>query len=65
VSGIHGVEALLHQVEPFDEAVRRIRAVQCAEVLQAARTYLDGRQIVVVTIGPPAAQGPETAEAFR
>ena len=65
VGGIHGVEALLHQVEPFDEAVRRIRAVQCAEVLQAARTYLDGRQIVVVTIGPPAAQGPETAEAFR
>ncbi len=65
VAGIHGIEALLHHIEPLDEAVRRIRAVQCAEVLQAARTYLDGRRHVAVTIGPLAAKRPESTEAFR
>jgi len=51
VAGIHGIEALLHRIEPFDAAVRRIRAVGREEVLRAARTYLDPRRAVAVTLG--------------
>ena len=51
VAGIHGVEALLDRIEPFEEAVRRIRGVQADEVMRAARTYLDAQRAVSVTIG--------------
>jgi predicted Zn-dependent peptidase len=56
LAGIHGVEALLGRIEPFEEAVRRIRAVQAGDVMRAARTYLDAQRAVSVTIGR-AAQG--------
>jgi predicted Zn-dependent peptidase len=52
VAGIYGVEALLHRVEPFADAVRRIRAVEREDVLQAARAYLNGKRYVAATIGP-------------
>lgn len=52
VAGIHGIEALLHQVEPFDEAIGRIRAVEGPDVQRAAQRYLNGKAYVRVTIGP-------------
>jgi predicted Zn-dependent peptidase len=51
LAGIHGVEALLDRIEPFEEAVGRIRAVQPGDVARAARTYLDPNRVVAVTVG--------------
>jgi predicted Zn-dependent peptidase len=51
VAGIHGIEALLHRVETFEEAVQRIRGLQPEDVLQAARIYLNPRRSVAVTVG--------------
>lgn len=51
VAGIHGIEALLHRVETFDDAIRRIRGVQPEDVVRVARTYLNQRHTVSVTIG--------------
>ncbi len=52
LASIFGVEALLHQVEPLDEAVARIEAVTPAEVLSAAQKYLTPDCYVAVSLGP-------------
>ena len=51
MAGIFGVEALVHQVEPFGEAVERINAVRSDDVMRAARTYLDPGRVVSVSVG--------------
>jgi predicted Zn-dependent peptidase len=51
VAGIFGIEGLLHQVEPFDEAVSRIEAVTGAQVVDAARRYLDCEHYALATVG--------------
>jgi predicted Zn-dependent peptidase len=51
VAGIYGIEALLHGIEPFEEAIRRIRAVRPEEVVGAARAYLNPDHTVRVTVG--------------
>jgi len=58
VAGIFGVEGLLHRVEPFQEAVQRIDAVQRDDVQRVARQYLQPQRLVRVSIGrePPSAQ---------
>ena len=54
LAGIIGVEGLLHRVEPPDEAVARIQAVQRADVQHAAQKYLDTGAYVAVTVGQAA-----------
>jgi predicted Zn-dependent peptidase len=51
LAGIFGVEGLLHCLEPFDEALRRIDAVTRGDVVRVARTYLIPRHTVTVTVG--------------
>ena len=51
VAGIFGIEGLLHQVEPFDEAVARIKAVTQAQVLDAAQRYLNCERFALATVG--------------
>jgi predicted Zn-dependent peptidase len=51
VAGIFGIEGLLHRVEPFDEAVARIKAVTRVQVLDAAQRYLDCERYVSATVG--------------
>lgn len=51
VAGIFGIEGLLYQVEPFDEAVARIEAVTQAQVLNAAQRYLNCERYVLATVG--------------
>jgi predicted Zn-dependent peptidase len=51
LAGIFGIEALLHRVEPFEEALRRIRAVGRDAVARAAQTYLDPDCSVTVSVG--------------
>jgi predicted Zn-dependent peptidase len=54
VAGIHGVEALLDRIEPFADAVRRIRAVRPEEIVRVARSYLDASRCVTASLGPGA-----------
>lgn len=51
VAGIFGIEGLLHQVEPFDEAIARIEAVTQAHVLDAAQRYLNCEHYALATVG--------------
>jgi zinc protease len=51
LTGIFGVEALLHCIEPFEEALRRINAVRQDDVLRAAHKYLDPECFVSVSVG--------------
>lgn len=51
IAGIAGVEALLHQVEPFEEAIRRINAVQPDDVLRVAQRYLNTECTVAASVG--------------
>jgi predicted Zn-dependent peptidase len=51
VASIHGIEALLCQIEPFDESIRRINAVTQEDILRAARQYLDPERYVSVAMG--------------
>ncbi len=51
VAGIFGVEALLHRVEPFEAALKRIDAVSPDDVTRAARAYLDPERAVTVSVG--------------
>jgi predicted Zn-dependent peptidase len=55
VAGIFGVEGLLHRVEPFQEAVQRIDAVQREDVQRVAQRYLRPQRMVRVSVGrePP------------
>jgi zinc protease len=52
LAGIFGVEALLHRIEPFEEAVRRINAVRREDVVRVAHKYLDPGRWVSVSVGP-------------
>jgi predicted Zn-dependent peptidase len=52
VASIHGVEALLDRIEPFEEAVRRINAVTQEDILRVARRYFDLERYVSVAMGP-------------
>jgi predicted Zn-dependent peptidase len=52
VASIHGVEALLDRIEPFEKAVRRINAVTQEDVLRVAQQYLDPNRYVSVAMGP-------------
>jgi predicted Zn-dependent peptidase len=64
VAGIHGVEGLLHKVEPFEEATDRINAVRAEDVRRVARQYLDPERYVAVTVGRrdegTSPEGPQT-----
>jgi predicted Zn-dependent peptidase len=51
IAGIHGVEALLHKVEPFAASIARIKAVTQEDVLEAAKRYLTTKRYVMVTVG--------------
>lgn len=51
VAGIHGVEALLHQIEPFDESTRRVNAVTQEDILRVAQQYLNPERYVSVAMG--------------
>ncbi|MCJ7626066.1 MAG: hypothetical protein MUO76_21450, partial [Anaerolineaceae bacterium] len=51
VAGIFGVEGLLHKVEPFDEAITRIRAVSSEQVMDAAGRYLKPQRSLTATVG--------------
>jgi predicted Zn-dependent peptidase len=51
IAGIFGIEGLLHQVEPFDEAIARIEAVTQAQVLDAAQHYLNCESYALATVG--------------
>jgi predicted Zn-dependent peptidase len=57
VAGIFGIEGLLHQVEPFEEAVARIEAVTRAQVLDAAQRYLSCERYAVATVGRDGVSG--------
>ena len=52
VASIHGVEALLDRIEPFEEAVRRISAVTQADILRVAQQYFDLERYASVAMGP-------------
>lgn len=52
VASIFGVEGLLYQAEPFDEAVARIEAVTQEEVLEAGQKYLSQEHYVFASMGP-------------
>jgi predicted Zn-dependent peptidase len=52
VASIHGVEALLDRIEPFEEAVRRISAVTQEDILRVAKQYFDPDRYVSVAMGP-------------
>jgi predicted Zn-dependent peptidase len=52
VAGIYGLETLLHEVEPFDKAVARIEGVSAAQVIEAARQFLNEDGYVLTTLGP-------------
>jgi len=52
IASIHGIEALLHRIEPFEEAVRRINAVTQEDVLRVAQQYFDPDRYVSVAMGP-------------
>ena len=51
LAGIFGIEVLLGQAEPFEEALRRINAVGGDDVVRAAQTYLDPGRTVIVSVG--------------
>jgi predicted Zn-dependent peptidase len=52
LASIHGVEALLDRIEPFEEGVRRINAVTQEDILRVAQRYLDLERYVSVAMGP-------------
>jgi len=52
IAGIHGVEALLDRIEPFEESVRRIHAVTQEDILRVAQQYFDLDRYVSVAMGP-------------
>ena len=52
IASIHGIEALLHRIEPFDESVRRINAVTQVDILRVAQRYFDLDRYVSVAMGP-------------
>ncbi len=52
VASIHGVEALLDRIEPFEEAVRQINAVTQEDILRVAQQYFDLERYVSVAMGP-------------
>ena len=52
IASIHGIEALLHRIEPFEEAVRRINAVTQEDILRVAQRYFDPDRYVRVAMGP-------------
>ena len=51
VAGIFGIESLLSQVEPFEQAVARISEVTPEGVREAAQNYLNEDGYVLATIG--------------
>jgi predicted Zn-dependent peptidase len=51
VAGIFGIEALLNQVEPFEQAIARINGVTRAGVQKAAQNYLNEDGYVMVSVG--------------
>ncbi|MBM4466210.1 MAG: insulinase family protein [Chloroflexi bacterium] len=51
LASIFGVEALLHRVETFEEAVGRINAVRPDDVMRVAQKYLNTECYVAVSVG--------------
>ncbi|MBL7162395.1 MAG: insulinase family protein [Anaerolineales bacterium] len=51
VAGIFGIEGLLYQVEPFEQAIARINGVTRGGVQEAAQRYLNEDGYVLVTMG--------------
>ncbi len=51
VAGIFGVEALLHEIEPLEEAIKKINAVTKQDIIDAANLYLNTAEYVMVTVG--------------
>ena len=59
MAGITGVETLLMgDFEPFEEAVRRVRAVSTDDVQRVAHAYFDTDRYAIATLGPEAPSGP-------
>jgi predicted Zn-dependent peptidase len=52
IASIHGVEALLDRIEPFEKSVRRINAVTPEDILRVAQRYFDLDRYVSVAMGP-------------
>ncbi len=57
IASIHGVEALLDRIEPFEVAVRRINAVTQEDILRVAQQYFDLERYVSVAMGPKPTSG--------
>jgi len=51
LAGIFGLEGLLHQIEPFPDAVQRMNAVGRQDIQRVAQKYLDVDECVTVTVG--------------
>ncbi len=51
VAGIFGIEGLLYQVEPFEQAIARINGVRREGVREAAQKYLNEDSYVIASVG--------------
>jgi predicted Zn-dependent peptidase len=51
VAGVLGIEALLHQIEAFEESIKKINAVTKEDVMEAASQFLDTAGYAMVTVG--------------
>jgi len=51
VAGIFGIEGLLYQVEPFEQAIARINGVRREGVREAAQKYLNEDGYIIATVG--------------
>ncbi|MBI9043623.1 MAG: insulinase family protein [Anaerolineaceae bacterium] len=51
-AGIFGIEALLNEIEPFEQAVQRIQAVTPEQIIEAANQILDRNKMITVSLGP-------------
>jgi len=51
VASIIGIEELLYRIEPFPDAVARIRAIRADEVRQVAEETLTPGGLVIAAIG--------------
>ena len=51
IAGIFGIEALLCEIEPFAESVKKINAVTKKDIVDAAKRYLNTSAYTMVTVG--------------
>ncbi len=51
IAGIYGIETLLHKIEPFDEAIKKVYNVKRKDVARVANEYLDIEDYALVRVG--------------